>query len=130
MADMGNRLNGGKLLGLGAGLLSLAVVSTFMVFAAGFDWEPDEMPASYWEKQIPERQWVMAIAMLIPAASAAAAVTSMFALPRRAVQIVGAILVAALALAAFFTSWWLGADAVDSAKYWSTWHPGGPRRLR
>jgi hypothetical protein len=36
----------------------------------------------------------------------------------------------ALALAAFFTSWRLGADAVDSAKYWATWYPGGPRRRR
>jgi hypothetical protein len=127
---MGNRLNGGKLLGLAAGLLFLTVVSTFMVFAAGFDWEPDEMPASYWEKQIPERQLIMALAMLIPAASAAAAVTSMFSLPRRAVRVVGALLVTALALAAFFTSWGLGADSVESAKYWSTWYPGGPRRLR
>jgi hypothetical protein len=50
-----------------------------------------------------------AIAMLIPAVSAAAAVISMFALPRRAVRVVGAALVAALALVAFFTSWWLGA---------------------
>lgn len=123
-------MNGGKLLGVGARLLFLTVLSTFMVFAAGFDWEPDEMPVSYWEKQIPERQILMAIAMLIPGASAAAAVTSMFALPRRAVRVVGAVLVTALALAAFFVSWWLGADAVDSAKYWATWHPGGPRRLR
>lgn len=73
----GNRLGGGRWLGLEAGLLFLAVVSTLMIFAAGFDWEP-----SYREEQIPERQWVMAIAMLIPAASATAAVTSMSALPR------------------------------------------------
>jgi uncharacterized protein YjeT (DUF2065 family) len=84
------------------------------------------MPASYWEKQIPERQLIMALAMLIPAASAAAAVSSMFALPRRALRVAGAVLVTALALAAFFASWWLGADAVDSAKDWATWHPEDP----
>ncbi|MCU1567192.1 MAG: hypothetical protein JWQ56_2129 [Pseudarthrobacter sp.] len=129
---MGNRLNGGKLLGLGAGLLFLTVVSTFIVFAAalGSGWEPDEKPASYWEKQIPIFQWIMAIAMLLPAASAGAAIGSVFALPRRPVRIIGAVLVTALALTAFFTSWWLGDEAVESAKYWANWYPGAPRRLR
>jgi hypothetical protein len=66
----------------------------------------------------------MAIAMLIPAASAAAAATSTFALPRRPLRVVGAALISTLALAAFFTSWLLGAEAVDSAKYWATRYPG------
>lgn len=113
------RLNGGKLLGLSAGLLFLTVVSTFMIFAAGFDWEPDEMPASYWERQILQRQWMMAFAILVPSASAATAVTSMLAPPRRPIRVVGAVLVAAVALAALYASWVLGVEAVESAKYWA-----------
>ena len=75
------------------------------------------MPASHWQERISERQWIMAFSMVIPAASAAAALASMFAHPRSPVRVVGASLVAVLALVAFFTSWSLGFDAVNSAKY-------------
>lgn len=57
--------------------------------------------------------------LIIPAASAAAATLSMFALPRRPIRIVGASLVAVLALVAFFTSWSLRIEVVNSAKYWA-----------
>lgn len=117
---MGDRTNGGTLLGVSGGLLFLTVVSTFMIFAAGIDWEPDEMPASYWNEQIPQRQWMMAFAIVVPSASAAAAVASTFARPRRPLRIVGAILVAAVALTALYASWVLGVEAVESAKYWAS----------
>lgn len=61
----------------------------------------------------------MAISMTIPAASVTGAAVSMYALPRQPIRIVGAALVAVLALAACFASWGLGVDAVNSAKYWA-----------
>ncbi|TLM80834.1 hypothetical protein [Pseudarthrobacter sp. NamE5] len=125
---MGERLNGGKWLGLGFVLLFLTVISTFVAFASGFDWDPDEHPVSYWQAEISERQWTMAFSLIIPAASAATAVASMFAFPRRPIRIVGASLVTVLALAAFFASWFLGVDAIDSAKYWAE-YSGVPGRL-
>lgn len=119
MANMRTRWDGGKWLGVSAGLLFLTVISTAVAFASGFDWEPDEHTASYWRQEIPTRQWTMAISMIIPAASVTAAAVSMYTLPRRPIRIVGAALVAVLALAAFFASWGLGVDAVNSAKYWA-----------
>lgn len=82
------------------------------------------MPASHWQERISERQWVMVFSMVIPAASAAAAAASMFALPRNPVRVIAASLVAVLALVAFFTCWSLGIDAVNSAKYWAEYSPG------
>lgn len=123
MADMGERVDGGKWLGLGFGLLFLTVISTGIAFASGFNWEPDEIPASRWQERISTRQWVMAFSMVIPAASAAAAAASMFALPRSPLRVVAASVVAALALVAFLFSWSLGIDAVNSAKYWAEHSP-------
>ena len=64
------------------------------------------MPASYWQGRISERQWIMAFSMLIPAASAAAALASMFALPRSHLRVVAASLVVVVALVAFFAVSW------------------------
>jgi hypothetical protein len=61
----------------------------------------------------------MVITMLVPAASAAAAVISLFAPPRGSVRIVGASLVTVLAVTAFLFSWSLGTEAVNSAKFWA-----------
>jgi hypothetical protein len=61
------------------------------------------MPASLLEKQIPERQRMM----VMPAAFAAAAVTSIFGLRAAPIRAPGAVLISALALAACFTNWWL-----------------------
>lgn len=127
---MGNRLNGGKLLGFGVALLALSALSMLVVLFAGFDWEPDEKPVSYWVEQILERQWIMAIGVLIPGACAAAATASMFARPRRLLRVVAATVITVLALGALVFNWHFGADAVDSAKYWATWYPGSPSRYR
>lgn len=127
---MGERLNGGKLLGIGAALLAMSALSMLVVLAAGFDWEPDEKPVSYWVGQISERQWILSFALLIPAACAAAAAASMFALPRRPLRIVAATVVTVLALGAMAFNWHLGNDAVNSARYWSTFSTGSSGRYR
>lgn len=54
----------------------------------------------------------------------------MFALPRRPLRIVAATVVIVLALGAMAFNWHLGNDAVDSARYWSTFSPGSSGRSR
>lgn len=127
---MGKRLSGGTWLGLSMVLLLVTVVSTFFVWAANSSWGPDERPESYWQERIATLQGLMATAMLIPAASAACAGLAIFTRPRRSSLIVGGLLVAGMTLTAFFASWWLGVEAVESAKYWANWHPGAARRPR
>ncbi|WP_045729368.1 hypothetical protein [Pseudarthrobacter chlorophenolicus] len=116
---MGKRLDGGVLMVFAVTLLFLSVLSTFMVFGSGFDWDPDDYSPQYWEAEIPKRQWIMAIGVAVPAASMATAAASMFALPRRRVRIIFGGLVAVLALVPFVVSWYLGDDAVSSAQYWA-----------
>ena len=119
MVDVGKRLDGGVLMVIGGTLLFLSVLSTFFVFASGFDWDPDDYPASYWKAEIPKRQWTLALGLAVPGLSALAAGLSMFALPRRPVRIIAGGLVATLALGLFVISWYLGVEAIDSARRWA-----------
>jgi hypothetical protein len=80
---------------------------------------PDEMPASYSNEQISQRQWMTASAIVVPSACAVTAGASTFATPPRPIRVVGAILVAAVALTALCVSWVLGAEAAESAMYWA-----------
>lgn len=116
---MGMRVSGGAWLGLSVILLMFTAVSTFCIFVAGFAWEPDEYPASYWRDSIPGIRLMMAVAMVIPAAAAGAALASILVRPRGLVKMIGGGLVLAVSLAAFGASWWLGLDAIDTAKYWA-----------
>ncbi len=126
---MGKRLDGGVLMVFAVTLLFLSVLSTFMVFGSGFDWDPDDYPPEYWQAEIPQRQWIMAIGVAVPAASMATAAASMFALPRRPVRIIAGGLVAVLALVPFVVSWYLGGEAVSKAQYWAAYtDPGSYRR--
>jgi glucan phosphoethanolaminetransferase (alkaline phosphatase superfamily) len=106
-------------LDLGSGLLILTLISTFAALTSGINHEPEDISALVWRQRIAERQWTMAITMLVPTATAAVAVISMFALSRKRARIVGSSMVTVLAIAAFFASWWFGDEAVNSARYWT-----------
>jgi hypothetical protein len=116
---MGIRLRGAAWLFVSFVLLLVTVVTTLYMLAANFMWEPDEHPASYWQHQIPVRQWAMTVAMVVPAASIAAAVTGMYARPRRTLRVGLGIILTVLALVGFIGSWGLGVQAVKSATYWA-----------
>ncbi|MFE8884393.1 hypothetical protein ACFYLX_00960 [Pseudarthrobacter enclensis] len=122
---MGKRLDGASLLVIGGTLLFLSVMSTFFVFVSGFDWDPDDYPAAYWQAEIPRRQWTLAAGLAVPGLCALAAGLSMFALPRRPVRIIAGGMVAVLALGLFAVSWVFGFEAVDSARYWAVRQAGG-----
>ena len=66
MPGMLKRWSGDVWLGWAFLLLCLTLVSTFVAFAIGFVHDPDDNPGSS-TARIPERQWVMAVSMLIPA---------------------------------------------------------------
>lgn len=116
---MGIRLSGGTWLGLSFVLLLFTAASTFCILVAGFVWDPDDHPASYWREEIAGLRWLMAVAMMIPAAAAGAALASIFTRPRGHIRMAAGVLVAVVALVAFFSSWWLGLEAIDTAKYWA-----------
>lgn len=94
-------------------MLCLTLVSTFVAFAIGFVHDPDDNPGSYNRDRIPERQWVMAVSMLIPAMSAAAAGASIFAGPRVATRVVAGSIVLLLGIAATWFCWVVGIDDIE-----------------
>lgn len=110
--------------GLGFGFLCLALVSTFMAFSSGFDFDPNDYPGSYDLEDIPRRQWIIAVSLAIPAVSALAAVVSIFVRPRNPLRIIAASVVLLLAAVAIWFCWVLGVDAVERARYFSELFPG------
>jgi len=94
-------------------LLCLTLASTFVAFGSGFVHDPDDNPASFYRDKIPERQWVTAVSMLIPAMPAGAAGVSIFARPPALVGILAGSIVLLLALAAVWFCWVVGIDDID-----------------
>lgn len=69
-------------IGVAFALLRLTAVSTLFAFSFGFDFDPNDRPGSYYRAEIPNRQWVMAVSVAIPAMAAAASVRFILTLPR------------------------------------------------
>jgi hypothetical protein len=116
MAGMLKRWGGNVWLGWAFVLLCLTLASTFVAFASGFVHDPDDHSGSYYRNRIPERQWVMALSMLIPGMSAAAAGASIFARPRNPIRLVGGTIVLLLAVAAIWFCWAVGIDDIEHFK--------------
>lgn len=107
------RRSGNAWLGWALLLLCLTLVSTFVALVSGFIHDPDDHAGSYYRNRIPERQWVMAVSMLVPAMSAAAAAASIFARPRALTRTATGSIVLLLAAAAIWFCWVLGIDNVE-----------------
>lgn len=116
---MRKRVSGVTWLVISLGFMVLTVFSTFMIGAAGFDFDANDFPSSYYREQIPYRQRVMAVSLAVPAVAALAAVAAIVTRPRRLLQSLTAAAVLLLALAALVLCWVLGVDAVESARYFS-----------
>ena len=106
-------------LGFAVGFLCLTPVSTFFAFASGFDFDPDDYPGSYYLEQIPRRQAMMAITLLVPAVSAVSALVAAGVQPRSWPKTITAAVIFVLAAVDFWFCWVLGSDAVDSARRYS-----------
>lgn len=106
-------------LGFAVGFLCLTPVSTFFAFASGFDFDPDDYPGSYYLEQIPRRQAMMAITLLVPAVAAASAAVAAGMQPRRWPKTVTAAVIFALAALDFWLCWVLGSEAVENARRYS-----------
>ena len=123
MAVMWKRWSGDLWLGWAFGLLCLALVSTFVALVSGFIHDPDDNPASYYLAGIPQRQWVMAVSVMIPAVSAAASGFSLLARPRNRFRTVAASMVLLLAVADIWFCWVIGIESIktyeDFAKHFS-----------
>lgn len=113
MAGMLKRWSGNVWLGWAFLFLCLTLVSTFIAFASGFVHDPDDNAGSYYRDKIPERQWVMAVSMLIPAMSAAAAGASILARPMALTRIATGSIVLLLAVAAIWFCWAVGIDDIE-----------------
>ena len=94
-----------------------------MAFAFGFDFDPGDYPGSYYEAEIPKRQWMMVVSLLVPALSAAASVLSLLARPRKASRISASVGVLLLALPALWFCWVMGIDSIQSAIYFAELFP-------
>jgi hypothetical protein len=119
-----DRWSGRTWLGIGVGFLCLSIFSTVVAFGSGFDFDPDDYPGSYYLHEIPRRQWIMAVSVVIPLVSALAAGMSILARPRTPGRILTASAVVILAAVAVWACWVLGVEAVDSARYFSEKFPG------
>jgi hypothetical protein len=113
MAGMLKRWGGNVWLGWAFVFLCLTLASTFVAFTSGFIHDPNDHPGSYYRNRIPERQWVMALSMLIPGVSAAAAGLSLLARPRNPIRLVGGTIVLLLAVAAIWFCWAVGIDNIE-----------------
>lgn len=113
------RQEAGIWLEIGAGFLGLSLVSMFFDVAGAFlvTWDPREMSASYWDGMLPLLWLIAVVAVLVPAAAAASAVASLFALPRRRTRVVGAALVTVVALAVLSFNWWLGPETIGEGAF-------------
>ncbi|TFD38332.1 hypothetical protein E3T40_03255 [Cryobacterium sp. TMT1-19] len=96
-------------------LLGLSLVSTFFAFVSGFNFDPDDYPSSYYAARIPMHLGVMVVSVLIPVLSAAAAVFSIVATPRRTLRIATSVIALILALSAVWLCWVLGIEAIQEA---------------
>lgn len=106
-------------LGFAIGFLCLIPVSTVFAFASGFDFDPNDYPGSYYQEQIPRRQAMMAITLLVPAVAALAAVAAAVVQPRLRRKTAAAAVIFVLAALDFWLCWVLGSEAVDSARRYS-----------
>ncbi|MFF1254457.1 hypothetical protein ACFVYC_18455 [Pseudarthrobacter sp. NPDC058329] len=88
-------------------------MSTFLALASGFVHDPDDHSAGYYRDRIPERQWVMAVSVLLPAMTAAAAGASIFSRPRTQTRIANSSIVLLIAVAAIWFCWALGIDDIE-----------------
>lgn len=113
MSGMSNRWSGNVWRGWAFLLLCLTLVSTFLALASGFVHDPDDNSAAYYRDRIPERQWVMALSMLLPAMTAAAAGASIFVRPRTLTRIANSSVVLLIAVAAIWFCWALGIDDIE-----------------
>ncbi|UKA51289.1 hypothetical protein LFT48_07140 [Arthrobacter sp. FW305-123] len=113
MTGMVKRWSGNVWLGCALLLLCLTLVSTFLAVVSGFVHDPNDNPGSYYHNKIPERQWVMALSMLLPTMSAAAAGVSIFARPRALTRAVAGLIVLLLAIAASWFCWAVGIDTIE-----------------
>lgn len=106
-------------LGFAVGFLCLTPVSTFFAFASGFDFDPNDYRGSYYLEQIPRRQAMMAITLLVPAVAAGTAVAAALVQPRSWPRTVAAAAILVLAAVDIWFCWVLGSEAVDSARRYS-----------
>jgi hypothetical protein len=93
--------------------LCLTLVSTFLALASGFVHDPDDHSAAYYRDRLPERQWVMALSMLLPAMAVAVAGASIFSRPRSRTRIANSSIVLLLAVAAIWFCWAVGVEDIE-----------------
>ena len=96
-------------------LLCLSLVSTFTAVGAGFTFDPDFHPSSYYAARVPWRVGVLVVSVLIPGLAAAASVLSARSRPREAWRTATALLLLILALASVWFCWVLGIASVRQA---------------
>jgi len=111
-------------LGAAVAFLCLSLVSTCFALAAGFDFDPDDYPGSYYAERIPYRRWVMFFSMLVPTLSAAAAAVSILVRPRSASRIVASAIVLVLVLPIVWFCWVIGIESIQRAVDFSLRYSG------
>ena len=118
---MMKRWTGGTWLAASAALLGLSLVSTVVSLIAGFNWDPNDYPESFYAAQIPKLWAVTGVSVAIPVLAAAASVMSILSKPRRSVRVATSVvaLLVALSVAAFCGVFGMGAiqQATDYAEY-------------
>ncbi|WP_286180157.1 hypothetical protein [Arthrobacter sp. ISL-95] len=114
-----SRVTGGGWLGIGFGLMVLTVFTTAWALWAGFDLAAGQHSAAYYRKQIPLRQTVLAVSVIVPELAALVAGYSVFARPRNIPRGVAGSVVVVICLAAAVLCWILGTEAIRRATYWA-----------
>lgn len=112
---MGKLWSGGTWLGAAFAILGLSLVSTFIALIAGFNFDPNDYPGSYYAAQIPKLQGVMVVSVLIPVLSAAASMFSILATPRKTQRIATSVIALLLALSVVWFCWVIGIAAIQQA---------------
>lgn len=116
IADMGKRWSGNRWHGLAWALLGLSLVSTIVALAFWFfGVDPDDYETTNFREVLLQSQLVLAGALLLPGLSAAAAILSMFVLPRRLSRVIASCLVLLLAAVVFWCCCTLGISAIEHA---------------
>ena len=112
---MGKPWSGDTWLGVAFALLGLSLVSTFFAFVAGFNFDPDDYPSSYYAARIPQLQGVLVVSVLIPAHAAVACVFSILATPRTKWRVATSVIALMLAASVVWFCWVIGIEAIQQA---------------
>ncbi|POH66698.1 hypothetical protein C3B61_09130 [Cryobacterium zongtaii] len=107
--------SGDTWLGWALVLFCLSLASTFIAGVAGFNFDPDDYPSSYYAARVPGLVGVMVVSLVIPALAAAASVLSARAGPHEARRTATATVILVLALSSVWLCLVLGIDSVQQA---------------